>query len=115
MNQKIRQCNNWNTTYLPAMLIGSATMVTYRSDNARLPMKMHSKEFIFFDLQRATRMSRFPNAPTSEASIRTTNRQEPTAGDSAMNSNRLKTLPAGLWSVVTFILRFKFICYNMQF
>ena len=72
------------------MLIGSATMVTYRSDRARLPMKMHSIEFIFFDLQRATRMSRFPNAPTSEARIRATNRQDPTPGDSAMNSNRLK-------------------------
>lgn len=89
---------------LPTRLIGSATIVTYRSEIARLAINIHSRDFIVLDFQRDTKIRRFPNPPTTEATISTMSTKTPTAGDSVTNSYRSNTLdPAAGVTTVSFM------------
>lgn len=60
----------YENMYLPKMLIGSTMSVTNKSDTAKFPTKINSRDFLLIVWQTDTRIRRFPKVPISAAIAR---------------------------------------------
>ena len=73
---------------IPVILMGSASAVTYRSEQAKLTMKTDSMFCRLFSLITPSRMSTLPNVPTTVPSPRATSRGIAISGFVLTNSWR---------------------------
>lgn len=107
----------YENMYLPKMLIGLTMSVTNKSDTAKFPTKINSRDFLLIVWQTDTRIRRFPKVPISAAiaRIRTlvkaipgasqTNWKRPNVFSSASNGDPL----------LLFILKILKFCWSIFF
>lgn len=81
--------------YLPNMLIGSTMSVTNKSDTAKFPTKINSRDFLLIVWQTDTRIRRFPAVPTSAAIARIRTLVKAIPGASQTNWKRPNVFSSG--------------------